>query len=136
MHQILQYLAQDGSFLYARHGFRIVSSEYSDSWGGTGSIVLDDGVLQIRLWLDRTRLCLDMRGAYSKKRGHAAWHSLGIVMELITDSVPEVDRITPATTEFLKDNIQAIKNLFSRMNIESTDSACALLEKKRASQLG
>ena len=130
MRQILKYLATTGAFLYEDYVCVISASEYVNSFGGVGNVILDKGEIQLNFWLERDRLFMDIKGISGEK-----WYSMEIVHEYITGDVPEASGMDSCNTEFLKDHFQRIQACFTAHEIERTERECKRLEKKRAKEL-
>lgn len=130
MKRILNYLATNGAFLYEDDGCIITHSEYIDSFGGTGSVTLCGDSIQLRLWLERDRLFLDVRGI-----DRAKWFSMDIITELLSGRVPETGEMNEQNTTLLREQFAQIEQRFSPTEIELTEKECCRLEKKRAKEM-
>ena len=130
MKRILNYLATAGSFLYEEYGCIIFDSAYVNSFGGTGSVTLRNDRIELNFWLDRDRIFIDIRGVARKK-----WYSMDILTALFTGQLPETAEMNGCNTKFLKDRFSEIQNKFSSSEIESTESMCDKLKKKRAKEM-
>jgi len=97
MKRILNYLATDGAFLYEDNGCIITHSEYVDSFGGTGSITLRSSTIELKLWLERDRLFLDVRGI-----GRPKWFSMDIISELLSGQVSATAEMNGLNTDLLR----------------------------------
>lgn len=130
MKRILAFLASDGAFLYEDYGCSIVQSEYVDSFGGTGSVTLCSDPIELRLWLERDRLFLDVRGI-----GRSQWFSMDIIYELLTGEVSKTGEMNELNTECLRDHFDELRNKFVPAEVELTEKQCGKLERKRAKEL-
>ena len=130
MKRILNYLATAGSFLYEENGCVISDSEYVESFGGTGSVTLRNDSIELKFWLERDRLFMDIRGVARKK-----WCSMDILTELFTGQSSETAEMNQYNSQFLKERFAGILNRFSCSEIELTESECDRLEKKRAKEM-
>ena len=130
MKRILAFLASDGAFLYEDYGCVTVQSEYIDSFGGTGSATLRADPIELRLWLERDRLFLDVRGI-----GRSKWFSMDIIYELLTGQASKTGEMNELNTGFLHDHFDEIRNRFIPSEVELTEQQCGKLESKRAREL-
>ncbi len=133
MRKILDFLATDGAFLYEDYDCRIIDSRYTESFGGTGSVTLRAKDIELRLWLDRDRLFMDVRG--HGQRRQESWFSIDIVKELITGELAECAIMNAENTVFLKHHFQELTHLFSMANLSQTESTCRKLEKQRSKRM-
>lgn len=124
MKRILAFLASDGAFLYEDYGCVIVQSEYVDSFGGTGSVTLRTDPIELRLWLERDRLFLDVRGI-----GRSKWFSMDIIYELLTGRASETGEMNNLNTECLRDHFDELRNRFVPAEVDVTEKHCGKLEK-------
>lgn len=132
MKKILEFLAGDGAFFYEEEGFRIVDSEYIPTFGGTGSLVLSNGAVDLRLHLDRDRLMLDFRATSHKSR--LAWFSLDVVRQLLTGE-PDKGFLEGENISFVKRHIKEVMMRLDKASLASTEAALRQLEKDRAKRL-
>ncbi len=130
MKRILNYLATAGSFLYEEYGCVISDSEYVDSFGGTGSVTLVNDNIELKFWLDRDRIFIDIRGVARKK-----WYSMDILVALFTGQLPETAEMNECNTKFLNEHFSGIQNKFSSSEIEPTEYECDRLKKKRTKEM-
>jgi hypothetical protein len=130
MKRILNYLATAGAFLYEENGCVISDSEYVDAFGGTGSVTLSNDTIQLKFWLERDRLFMDIRGVAGKK-----WCSMDIVTELFTGHTSETAEMNQYNTQFLMERFAEIQDRFSSAEIGLMESECDRLEKKRAKEM-
>jgi hypothetical protein len=131
--KILEYLADGGSFLYEKFGCRISDSKYDGAFGGTGSVTLKNDVVEIRLWLDRDLLMVDMRGL-SRRRAES-WYSIDIVKELLIGQAQETAVLNDENAVFFRTHFSDILKCFSSAHLASTESKCNELEKRRSERL-
>lgn len=132
MKKILCFLAKDGSFLYEKEGFRIVDSAYIPTFGGTGFVILSDGVIDLRLELDRDRLLLDVRACRRASRN--SWFGLDVVRQLLTGQTGSalLDRDNVA---FLRAHLAELRLRFAEGSLVATEAALRQLEKQRSKRL-
>jgi hypothetical protein len=131
--KVVEFLATDGAFLYEEHGCRIVDSEFIATFGGTGSITLCNDVIELRLWLERDRLFMDVRALGRKSQ--RSWHSLGIVRQLLTGKIGGEVLWDRANVDFLREHFDMLMDRFSKSNLDETESKCRELERQRAKRL-
>ena len=133
MHKILEFLATDGTFLYEEHCCCIVDSEYSEMFGGTGSVTLSNDIIELKFWLDRDRMCMDLHGVGSHTTD--SWFSMDIVKQLLTDEVNDKSLMNHENVEFLKENFEDLQDRFASPNLPASESTCRKLERQRAKRI-
>jgi hypothetical protein len=131
--KILSFLASEGSFLYETHNCRIVDSVYIPSFGGTGSVTLQNQNVQFRFWLDRDRMFLDVHAATDESS--QSWVSIDIVRQLVTGEVKDLAIVGPDIVEFLKKHFDDIAVRFAPHNALESSVICKRLERQRAKRL-
>lgn len=117
MDAILQALLDHYGFLYKEHSYRLVDSEYWDSFGGNGYIALASPRLQVRFTRERSRTFLDFK---EPTAGEDGWQHYDLVYRLLTGvELPEGtwDDLDPA---FLRENLTKIESLFDDSNLSAT----------------
>lgn len=127
MKKILRFLTSDGSFLYEEERFRIVDSAYVPNFGGTGHVILSDGVIDLRLELDRDRLLLDVRACRRASRN--SWFGLDVVRQLLIGQTAStlLDRDNVA---FLRAHLAELRRRFAKELLVATEAALRQLEKQ------
>jgi hypothetical protein len=128
--RILQFLATEGAFLYEAYNCRIVDSEYIPTFGGTGNVTLRNEVVELRLWLERDRLFMDLRAVGTKSKN--SWFSTDIVRQLLTGEVNDKSLMDQENAEFLKENFEDVQERFSNPRLSASESACRELESQRS----
>jgi hypothetical protein len=133
MRRILQFLAADGSFLYEQHGFRIIDSKYSNEFGGTGSVTLSNDIVEVRLWLERHLLFMDMRAA--GRRSARPWFSTDILRQMLMGQINDKSVMDEENVDFLRANSSEQQARFDRDHVSATEAACKELKNQRAKRL-
>lgn len=133
MQKILEFLAKDGAFLYIKHDCRIVDSEYVATFGGTGSVTLRNDIIEVRFELERDRLFMHMRAA--GRRSLRPWFSMDILRQLLTGTAADKEIMNHKNVAFLRKNFDGLQRLFSKPNLEATESAGKELQRQRAKRL-
>ena len=133
MRKILNFLATDGTFLYEEHHCRIVDSEYIATFGGTGSVTLRDDVVEVRFWLDRDRLFMDLRAI--NRNSPQAWYSIDILKQLISGEISDKAEMDQENIDFLKAKFPELHTRFASQNVTTTEEACTKMEEQRAKRL-
>ena len=133
MRRILQFLATDGAFLYEEKECHIVDSEYVATFGGTGSVILRNDVVELKFWLERDRLFMDVRAVSSQSNN--SWFSMDIVRQLLTGEVTDKAKLDPENVEFLKEHFERIQDCFTKSKLPATESACRKFENQRSKRL-
>ena len=133
MRRILQFWATDGAFLYEEKECHIVDSEYVATFGGTGSVTLRNDVLELKFWLDRDRLFMDVRAVSSQSKN--SWFSMDIVRQLLTGEVTDKAQMDHGNAEFLKQHFGWIQGCFVESKLPATESTCRMLENQRSKRL-
>lgn len=131
MKRILQLLASDCAFLYESCGMKIIDSEYLDEFGGNGSVVLADTVMQFRIWLDRNSLFLDIRKALGKHK----WWSFDLVRQCITRKPDDDCKLNGKNIEFIRVQFDALRQLFADKQYDITKSLCEQYRHDRSLRL-
>jgi hypothetical protein len=133
MKRILEFLSREGAFLYESLDFSLCASEYSPLFGGTGSVILKNDFIEIKLWLDRDKLFADLRALGEK--GKYSWISLGIIRELLESRIPDSTTLDVDNSNFLRSQFPRILKLFDRESVLATKSRCIELEKQRSKRI-
>jgi len=133
MRNILKILATDGAFLYEEHHCRIVDSEYIATFGGTGSVTLRNDVVEVKFWLDRDRLFMDLRAI--DRKSPESWFSIDILKQLITGEISDKAEMDQENVDFLRAKFAELQTRFASPNVPSTEEACTKMEDQRARRL-
>lgn len=133
MEKILKLLASELSFLYRDYGFKIIDSEFTESFGGSAYIVLLCKGLKVRVLQSRDGLGIE----FGDNRSKPEWYSLDIIQEFICD-----DKENKYDGEVNSKNIIALKrgmakllDAFSKEKISTTRALLSNYEKERAKRL-
>ena len=132
MRKILQWLSTDGAFLYEEESFHVVDSEYIDSFGGTGNMVLSNGIIDLRLSIDRDRLLTEICG--SGRTSPQAWFGLDVVRQHVTNEIATAV-MDSDNVDFLRTHLKDIQQRFAKDSLQSTEAELKQLEKQRAKRL-
>jgi hypothetical protein len=81
LEKILKFLSTDLSFLFRVFHFRINDSEFSESFGGSGYIVLVKDNLKIRLIQSRDGIFLE----FGENKKIPKWYSFDLILRLISN---------------------------------------------------
>jgi hypothetical protein len=133
MRKILMFLATDGAFLYENHHCSIVASEYVSTFGGTGSVTLCNDVVELKFWLDRDRLCMQLRASDSKSA--KSWFSIDILRQLVTDQIIGTSEMDEENLDFLRAKFSDLQALFDSSNVSATEAACRKLKQQRTKRM-
>jgi hypothetical protein len=133
MTEILRFVIDWLSFLYAPGRFRFVDSGTNTSFGGDAFFVLESDVMRIRLIRDRGQLFMDFQSCGD--RGEMDWYSIDVVRRLLTGERHESAELSPDYARFLEASIGEIETRFSDGEIAATRKALKGLEKTRAKEL-
>jgi hypothetical protein len=133
MRQILSFLATEGSFLYETYRFHIIDSVFVPSFGGTGSVTLRNEVLELKFWLERDRLFMDLRSVNSTSSN--AWFSTDILKQLLCGEICDKSLMDQANVAFLKENLPELQSRFAVSKAAATEATCHDLEKRRTKRL-
>jgi len=133
MRKILKFLATNGAFLYEKFDCRIIDSEYVASFGGTGSVKLTNDIVELKFWLDRDRLFMDLRSTTSQSKN--SWVSIDIIRQLLTGEVTDRALMDLENIEFLLEHFERIQDCFTEQNLATTESTCTKLEIQRSKRL-
>lgn len=133
MTKILLFLATDGAFTFEECNCHIIASKYVHAFGGTGSVTLQNDVLELNFWLDRDRLFMDVRAINDKSQ--YSWISFDILKEVLTGEVASIAEMNEENTAFVKANFPKIQELFRMENRRNTEARCRELKKQRAKRL-
>lgn len=127
--KILSHLASDGSYLYVDLNFHIYQSNYVDSFGGTGHVLMTNDIININLWLDRDRLFYCVQGACSTDK--SKWHDLDIIHTLLTGEGSSTELKRKGDGYYFRKHHMDIQELFSKNMNDSTEANCLILNKQR-----
>jgi hypothetical protein len=133
MTEILRYLIEWLSFLYAPGRYRFVDSGTSTSFGGDAFLILESDVMRIRLIRDRGQMFMDFQSC--AERGEMDWYSIDVVRRLLTGQRQESAELSPDYARFLEERLDEIERRFSDGEISATRKALKSLEKTRAKEL-
>ena len=133
MKKILNFLAVDGAFLYEDCSCRIADSEFIPTFGGTGSITLRNDFLELKLWLDRDILFMDVRGVSSTDP--ASWFSVDILRQMLTGQVTDKAAMDHDNLSFLRARFADLQTRFDEKNLSATEESCRKLEIERSKRL-
>ena len=121
-------------FLFSETQFRVVRLEYSSESFGNAIMVLEDKDLRIQFVKDRGQIFLDFQ-APTTKHPHKNWFSIDIVKQKITGKIAASSEIIPENIEFLRKNLEEIKDLFSPSKLDDTLGKLDQLQRDRAKRM-
>jgi hypothetical protein len=130
MEKVLQYIKKHCAFLYSPYKFQIVESESSESFGNA-LVILEDEDLRLQFVKDRGQLFLDFQPTSNQKE----WFSIDIVKQLVTGKIEPSAEIDSEKVEFLKNQLDEIKRLFSPKNLTGTIKKLKDLERARTKRI-
>ena len=132
MKDLLKFIDKNFMWLLSNFDFKIVDSEYYESFGGQGSIRLENSILCIDLISDRHQAYLE----FSPIEG---WNdestSFDIIKQILTNEICDDSIISEEQIRFLRDNFKDILSLFSSTNKNDTLKKVKILEEKRGKRL-
>jgi hypothetical protein len=133
MEQILRLLASDLSFLYRTNKFRIIDSEFVESFGGSAFVTLANENLKVRLVQSRDGLNLE----FAENRKGADWYSFEIIRRLVSsEECPKYDgRLNPSNLLELKQKFGEVILAFSKEKFELTKKLLLEFERERSKRL-
>ena len=132
MEEFIQYVKKHFSFLFSPYQFRIIESQSSESFGNA-LVILEYEDLLLKIVKDRDQIFLDFQPASNKSKLN--WFSIDIVKQMITGKIEQTAEMNPRNIEFLKDNLDQIKQLFSKENTLDTIKVLKKLERELAKRL-
>lgn len=118
------------SYLREEHGFQIIESLWSESFGGDALVVLATEGLQVRFVRDRGQLFFDLRPDESDK-----WYSVDLVRALISGRKAFHAIMDEENAGFVRDHFQEIMQLFSPERVNDTTEELEELKRSRSRQL-
>ncbi len=136
MEAILKLLATELSFLYRKEKFKIIDSEFSESFGGSAYIVLKNDIFKIRLLQSRDGILLE----FGDNKKNERWYSFDLIQHFFSNDNQEPGskcdgEINKKSIFELSSNMNVLANLFGKENIENTKKLLNQLEKERAKKL-
>jgi hypothetical protein len=96
-------------------------------------VILEKENLLIRVVKDRDQIFIDFQSL--SKKGKLNWFSIDIVKQMITGKIEPSAEMNPRNIEFLKNNLDKIKQIFSKENTSETIKKLKKLESDRAKRL-
>ena len=132
MEEFIQYVKKHFSYLFSPYSFRIIESQSSESFGNA-LIILEYEDLLLKIVKDRDQIFLDFQPA--SKKGKLNWFSIDIVKQMITGKIEPSAEMNPKNTEFLKNNLDKITQIFSKESTPNTIQELKKLERERAKRL-
>ena len=132
MEEFIQYVKKHFSFLFSPYQFRIIESQSSESFGNA-LVILEYEDLLLKIVKDRDQIFLDFQPA--SKKSKLNWFSIDIVKQMITGKIEPSAEMNSRNVEFLKDNLDQIKQLFSKENTLDTIKVLKKLERELAKRL-
>jgi len=131
--KILKILAADLSFLYRRYHFKIIDSEFSESFGGSGYIVLIKDSMKVRLLQSRDGVFLE----FGENIKNPKWYSFDVIQRLLSD---EDDRkynnvVNKLNLSSLDSGMTELLSFFSEEKIESTKKLLVDYTRERSKKL-
>ena len=132
MEEFTQYVKKNFSFLFSPYQFQLIESQSSESFGNA-LVILKHEELLIKIVKDRDQIFLDFQPA--SKKGKLNWFSIDIVKQMITGKIEPSAEMNPKNTEFLKNNLDKITQIFSKESTPDTIQELKKLERERAKRL-
>ena len=132
MEEFIQYVKKHFSYLFSPYSFRIIESQSSESFGNA-LIILEYEDLLLKIVKDRDQIFLDFQPA--SKKSKLNWFSIDIVKQMITGKIEPSAEMNSRNVEFLKDNLDQIKKIFSKEKVSDTIKVLKKLERERAKRL-
>jgi hypothetical protein len=134
MNEILYFIIKNCSFLYEQYEFRFIDSAIS-KFSGYAAIILGSSDLNIRFSVERGQMISEFQSNYEKKDIYS-WYSIDVVRQLITGEKECIALMDEKNTNFLKNNISNILEIFSKQNVKNTILKLKQLERIRSKTLG
>ena len=132
MEEFTQYVKKNFSFLFSPYQFQLIESQSSESFGNA-LVILKHEDLLIKIVKDRDQIFLDFQPV--SKKGKLNWFSIDIVKQMITGKIEPSSEMNPKNTEFLKNNLNKIAEIFSKESTPDTIQELKKLERERAKRL-
>ena len=121
------------TYLFLDNRFRFADSHVTQSFDGNCDITLQSQKMKIRLIRDRGQISMDFRAASGTHEED--WYSIDIVRQMITGEKECSGLMDTENTLFLRQNIDAIENLFTDEALPMTRTEMRRLEMARAKRL-
>jgi hypothetical protein len=134
MNEILKFLIKHCSFLYEKYGFRFIDSAISES-SKDASVILGAPDVNIRFCMERGQLLVEFQSNHFGRKNVYSWYSIDVLRQLVTGEKECNALMDEENTNFLKDNIITILDLFSKQKVRDTISKLKQLERIRSQAL-
>ena len=134
MDHLIRILLEHLSFLYKDHGFRIIDSLHTASFGGNGLIVLTDGIVIIRLTRDREQHFCHFK-AHKDRHKKLGWYSIDIVRRFLTSEDANHTFLDSDNLQFVKDRLTDIRMVFEPTTLAETQLELKAIRRKRMKEM-
>lgn len=106
MPELLIFIATHFAYLFRPTGYRIVDSDFSESFGNA-LLVLESGELRLRFTRDKRQMLLEFQPIDGSRN---EWFSQGLLKGLLTGDRGGSEVLTPEWAEFLGDGLPALES--------------------------
>jgi hypothetical protein len=129
-----KYIMKQAPFLFSGTQFRIIELEYYPEHFGNALMLIEDEEIRIHFVRDKDQVFIDFQ-APTMRDPRKNWYHINIVKQLITGKIETSCEIVTRNIEFLRDNLEKIKEAFSASQLEDTVAKLKELQHEQSKRM-